>query len=300
MPNQVIPVIPTEDELVEELVQLISDAYVEAILEDNCEFKVSSKPGANDENYVEIQYCYDEEYGRFFIEFELSTNIKRTLPWERIIASIHNYINDNFYKTTHVFPEIIAYDDGVNERYDSVTKLSPYTIGYWDCLHGHYEFLYSHQVFMDHMAGLNIPDWNEEFLKEMDENFNTYYHSDYETFVDNMVKIRAKYKISADQPPEKKIEDFAAKIKTIYDKYITELSEKDKTAYIQECMNVNGDPKKVKELNIKYGIGDPIWTKIPKMMDEYKVIYKDFFGVDLHDFISNTKIFYIIQSFTEE
>lgn len=286
---------PTEEQLVEKMITLIQNAYLDAINGDNYIFEILEVPSAT-RHCIEVQYCYDKDYNRIFIEFELSESIKRELPWERIVSKVHNYINTNFYKDTQVYPEIIAYDDDVNERYDSVTQLSPYTIGYWDCLHGHYEYLYSHQVFMDNMAGLNIPTWTEDFLKEMDENFAANYLTDYQKFLDNMANIRAKYKISADQPPEKKIEDFAAMVKTIYDKYKSSMSNEDKDSHIQEYMNCKGDPEKVAELNEKYGINKPLWTKIPEIMEEYKTIYKEFFGVELHDFISNTKRFYIIQA----
>ena len=285
----------SEDELVTKLITLIQNAYLDAINGNNYIFEVSEVPSAL-RHCIEVQYCYDEDYNRMFVEFEVSDSIKRDLPWERIVSKIHNYINTNFYKDTQVHPEIIAYDDDVNERYDSVTKLSPYTIGYWDCLHGHYEFLYSHQVFMDNMAGLNIPSWNEEFLKEMDENFATNYKTDYVKFLDNMTIIRNKYKISGDQPPEKKIEDFADKVQELYHKYLQTLSNEEKDNYISEFMSVAGNPEKMKEINAKYGIGEPFWSKIPVMMEEYKVIYKEFFGVELHDFISNTKRLYIIQA----
>lgn len=286
---------PTEEQLVEKMITLIQNAYLDAINGSNYIFEILEVPSAT-RHCIEVQYCYDKDYNRFFIEFEVSESVKRELPWERIVAKVHNYINTNFYKDTQVYPEIITYDDDVNERYDSITQLSPYTIGYWDCLHGHYEYLYSHQVFMDHMSGLNIPTWSEEFLKEMDENFAANYLSDYQTFLNNMVAIRNKHKISGDQPPEKKIEDFAAIVKSIRDKYEYKLSNEDKETYIQEFMSCKGDPEKVKELNSKYGIGKPNWSKIPEIMAEYKVAYKDFFGVELHDFISNTKRLYIIQA----
>ena len=285
----------SEDELVTKLITLIQNAYLDAINGNNYIFEVSEVQSAL-RHCIEVQYCYDEDYNRMFIEFEVSDSIKRDLPWERIISKIHNYINTNFYKDTQVHPEIITYDNDVNERYDSVTKLSPYTIGYWDCLHGHYEFLYSHQVFMDNMAGLNIPSWNKEFLKEMDENFAANYKTDYVKFLDNMTSIRNKYKISGDQPPEKKIEDFADKIQELYHKYLHTLSTEERDNYISEFMSVAGNPEKMKEINAKYGIGEPFWSKIPTIMEEYKVIYKEFFGVELHDFISNTKRFYIIQA----
>jgi len=287
--------IPTEDQLREYLITLIENAYNDAINSNTYIFEISDTPSAL-RHCIEVQYCYDKDYNRIFIEFELSDSIKTVLPWERIIAKIHSYINSNFSDTTQVYPEIIAYDDDVNERYDSVHDLSPYTIGYWNCLHGHYEYLYSHQVFMDHMAGLNVPTWSPEFIKEMDENFKNNYISNYPKFLDEMVAIRAKYKISADQPPEKKIEDFADMVQSIHHKYMKELTGEEKDAYIQEYMSVAGDPEKIKEINKKYGIGDPIWSKIPEIMEEYKKIYKDFFGVELHDFISNTKRFYIIQA----
>lgn len=287
--------IPTEDQLKEYLITLIENAYNDAINSNTYIFEISDTPSAL-RHCIEVQYCYDKDYNRMFIEFELSDSIKTVLPWERIIAKIHSYINSNFSDTTQVYPEIIAYDDDVNERYDSVHDLSPYTIGYWNCLHGHYEYLYSHQVFMDHMAGLNVPTWSPEFIKEMDENFKNNYISNYPKFLDEMVAIRAKYKISADQPPEKKIEDFADMVQTIHHKYMKELAGEEKDAYIQEYMSVAGDPEKIKEINKKYGIVDPIWSKIPEIMEEYKKIYKDFFGVELHDFISNTKRFYIIQA----
>lgn len=285
---------PTEEQLVEKMITLIQNAYLDAINGSNYIFEILEVPSAT-RHCIEVQYCYDKDYNRFFIEFEVSESIKRELTWERIVTKVHNYINTNFYKDTQVYPEIITYDDDVNERYDSVTQLSPYTIGYWDCLHGHYEYLYSHQVFMNHMSGLNIPTWSEEFLKEMDENFAANYLSDYQTFLNNMVAIRNKHKISGDQPPEKKIEDFAAVVKSIRDKYEYKLSNEDKETYIQEFMSCKGDPEKVKELNNKYGIRKPNWSKIPEIMVEYKAAYKDFFGVELHDFISNTKRLYIIQ-----
>lgn len=287
--------IPTEEQLRDYLITLIENAYNDAINSNTYIFEISDTPSAL-RHCIEVQYCYDKDYNRIFIEFELSDSIKTVLPWERIIAKIHSYINSNFSDTTQVYPEIIAYDDDVNERYDSVHDLSPYTIGYWNCLHGHYEYLYSHQVFMDHMAGLNVPTWSPEFIKEMDENFKNNYISNYPKFLDEMVAIRAKYKISADKPPEKKIEDFADMVQTIHHKYMKELTGEEKDAYIQEYMSVAGDPEKIKEINKKYGIGDPIWSKIPEIMEEYKKIYKDFFGVELHDFISNTKRFYIIQA----
>lgn len=287
--------IPTEEQLRDYLITLIENAYNDAINSNTYIFEISDTPSAL-RHCIEVQYCYDKDYNRIFIEFELSDSIKTVLPWERIIAKIHSYINSNFSDTTQVYPEIIAYDDDVNERYDSVHDLSPYTIGYWNCLHGHYEYLYSHQVFMDHMAGLNVPTWSPEFIKEMDDNFKNNYISNYPKFLDEMVAIRAKYKISSDQPPEKKIEDFADMVQAIHHKYMKELTGEEKDAYIQEYMSVTGDPEKIKEINKKYGIVDPIWSKIPEIMEEYKKIYKDFFGVELHDFISNTKRFYIIQA----
>lgn len=287
--------IPTEDQLVEKLITLIQNGYLDAINGDNYIFEISEVPSAI-RHCIEVQYCYDKDYNRIFIEFELSESIKITLPWQRIIAKIHNYINSNYYKDTQVYPEIITYDDDTNERYDSIARLSPYTIGYWECLHGHYEFLYSHQVFMNNMAGLNIPNWNDEFIKEMEENYKTYYLSDYQKFLDNMTNIRNKYKISSDQAPDKKIEDFALLIKNIRDKYERNISTEDKNNYISEFMSCNGDKEKVIELNKKYGIDKPDWSKIPEIMIEYKKAYKDFFGVELHDFISNTKRFYIIQA----
>lgn len=279
---------PEEEHLRETLITLVEDAYIDAIDVNNCRFKICDVPsGLN--HFINLQYCYDEEYNRIFIEFELSKSIKTSLPWEKIVASIHNYINEKFRKETHVYPEIIAYDDDVNERYDSVTQLSPYTIGYWTCLHGHYEFIYSHQVFMSHMSGLNIPAWSEDFIKEMDENFAMNYVSNYPKFLDEMVNIKTKYKIDSDQAPEKKIEDFADMVQEIYHKYLKGLTEEEKDSYIKEFMDVCGDPEKMKEINKKYGISEPVWKKIPEIMEDYKKIYEEFFGVKLHDFISNTK-----------
>lgn len=288
----------TEEQLREYLITLIENAYNDAI-EDidrtTHDFKISDKPdGLN--RYIEVQYCYDEDYNRFFIEFELSNSIKKSLPWDRIVAYIHSYINTDFAKNTKVYPEIIAYEDDVNERYDSVNSLSPFTIGYWDCLHGHYEYLYSHQVFMDHMSGLNIPTWSSEFIKEMDDNFKNNYISNYSKFLKEMTAIREKYNINADQAPEKKLEDFVDMVKKIRNKYTKELTVDQKDAYIKEFMELSGDSEKIKELNKKYEIDKPMWTKIPEIMEEYKKIYKDFFGVELHDFISNTKKFYIIET----
>ena len=286
----------SEEELVQHLITNIQNAYLDAMNAGNRILEVLEVPSATME-HIEVQYCYDPDYNRIFVEFELSDSIKVKGKSERIIKKIHSYLNTNFYKDTTVFPEIIAYDDDVNERYDSIQSLSPYTIGYWECLHGHYEFLYSHQVFMNNMAGLNIPTWSKEFLDAMDENFKTNYSTNYPKFLEEMVRIRTEYKISGDQPPEKKIEDFALKVKEIYDKYIHTLTIEEKDSYIQEYMEVKGDSEKMKEINQKYGIGEePLWSKIPEIMEEYKAAYKEFFGVELHDFIQNTKRFFIVQA----
>ena len=85
-------------------------------------------------------------------------------------------------------------------------------------------------------------------------------------------------------------------VKKIRNKYTKELTVDQKDAYIKEFMELSGDSEKIKELNKKYEIDKPMWTKIPEIMEEYKKIYKDFFGVELHDFISNTKKFYIIET----
>lgn len=284
----------SEDEIKDYLVHIIQTAYADAINSGNVVLEVLDVPSAT-MDHIEVQYCYDKYYNRVFIEYELSESIRKKQFDDRVILKINSYINSNFFYDTKIYPEIISYDDGVNERYDSISLLSPYTIGYWNCLHGHYEFLYSHQVFMANMSGLNIPTYSEEFLQEMDENFNANYKTNFEKFNSEAQRIRNKYKISSDQAPDKKIEDFALEVAKIYDKYSRKLSSKDKDKYFEECNKVNWNAEKVKEINKAFRIGAPIYSMIPQIMEDYKKIYKDFFGVELHDIANNTKRFYIIQ-----
>lgn len=228
-------------------------------------FRVSGQPS---NEYIAVQYCYDKDYNRVFIEYELSRFIKSILPWELIV----DYINDNINKKMTgrylksavydmenkdeiigLYPEIIKYEDGYNQIYDSTLLLNIYTIGYWKCLvSNRYEFLYSRSIIENNMRGINVYP-------------------------------------KGDDKPEKKLEDLENKILELYKEYkLPLLSQSDKEVYISEY---NG--KNTEELNLKYNISGDNNSQIPKMMEKYAKIYKDFFGVNLHNILDNTKRFYI-------
>lgn len=278
------------------LIDLIHNAYIDAMNKSGRILEILNIPSAT-KDFLAVQFYYDEYYNRTFIEFEISRSIRDKYDnYDRIIKKIHSYINNNFYKLTDCYPEIIAYDDGVNERYDSIFQLSTYTIGYWKCLHANYEFLYSHQIFMHNMNGLNIPTYPEEFVKAREELYKNYYISDPKTFYTKLQELRNRYKIDSDLAPAKKIEDFENLVSKLRDKYSNYIDPKDRDKYIEEYMSTNGDTEKVKVLNNKYKIKDLLHTKIPEIMKEYKKIYKNFFGANLHDINGKAEIFYIVES----
>ena len=291
---QIIDHKASKEEIRKILIRLVHRAFYECVNEKRDIRRIDTKP-AKSHDYISLQYYYDEFYNRTFIEFDLSKSIRKKYNLEKVKKSIIDTINSDFHRITGCYPEIIAYDDGKNERYDSIDKLSPYTIGYWKCLHGKYEFIYSHQVFMGNMTGINIPTYPDDFIKETENCYNDYYNSkiDYREFIEKIHNIRNKYKISSDKAPDKKIEDFISSVEILRKKYNKNiLSEIDKTNYIKEFMQ---NPKDVANLNKKYGIKETDNSLIPKMFAEYKVLYKNFFGVELRDINSNAEVLYIVE-----
>lgn len=257
------------DQFVEtSLIKYIEEAFIDAIPGIyKPSFKVSDNISESSNGYIAVQYCYDKDYNRIFIEYELSRSLKHILPWELIVDYINDRINkkmigrslkettDNeLYRDDLVglYPEIIKYEDGYNQIYDSTHLLNIYTIGYWKCLVSNkYEFLYSRSIIDHNMKGINATTDNST--------------------------------------PDKKLEDLQKKIEELYDKYkLNNLSEEDKRSYIKEY---NG--KNTEELNKKYNVSGNNNSQVPKIMTKYAKIYKDFFGVSLHNIIDNTKRFYI-------
>lgn len=292
---QIIDHKASKEEIRKILIRLVHRAFYECLNEKRDIRRIDTKP-AKSHDYISLQYYYDEFYNRTFIEFDLSKSIRKKYNLEKVKKSIIDTINSDFHRITGCYPEIIAYDDGKNERYDSIDKLSPYTIGYWKCLHGKYEFIYSHQVFMGNMAGINIPTYPDEFIDEIGKCYNEYYNLsiiNFNEFNKKLQDIRNKHKISSDKAPDKKIEDFISSVELLRKKYDKNLlSELAKTNYIKEYVQ---NPKDVKALNIKYGVKESDNSMIPKMFEEYKVLYKDFFGVELRDINSNTEVLYIVE-----
>ena len=269
-----------DKQLKQTLITLLVNAYNDAINEYK-NLEILDIPSAT-HNYIEFQYYYNKSFNRVYLEFELSQSIRDQYPYERIIAKIHSYINSNFYNYTGIYPEIIAYDDGVNERYDS-DNITTCIVGYWKCLHKNYEWIYSHQMFTHYMNLINLHySYSKECIAELDKNYAENYTSNFEKYCIELNRIRNKYKVDMDKKPAKKFEDFKIQVMNLLNKYkYNSLSNEDREKYITEYMETKGDPEKVKALNTKYNINGNLNQRIPKIFEEYRVIFKDFFGFEL-------------------
>lgn len=262
-------IVNVEQFIKESLAKYIEEAFINAIPKIyNPSFRVSDKITDSSNGYIAVQYCYDKDYNRVFIEYELSKHLKRDLPWELIVEYINDNINkkltgrylktdvydmENDTELVGLYPEIIKYEDGYNQVYDSALLLNIYTIGYWKCLlSDRYEFLYSRSIIENNMRGINVSS-------------------------------------QGDDAPPKKLEDLQAKIVDLYKDYrLPILSDADKQKYISEYDGTNSE-----ELNKKFSISGNNNSQVPEMMEKYAKIYKEFFGVSLHNILDNTKRFYI-------
>lgn len=282
------------------LLKVLQDSIRDAISNGDIFLKeIESKSDINPCLFV--QFYYNTRTNKAFIEYDYNDIFRIKYNTDNVTDYINYYIKNNFEYNTFIYPEIIMMEDGVNERCDSSYIITPYTIAYWKCLSGVYEFITDQTEIFRLLSGINIPSYSNEYYEEKKEIYDSYFKSNFSKFEEEMNKLNTKYKISVDKAPDKKFEDFIDLVKELNQKYIqTSLSEEDKESYINEYKEIYHNNfaskdlyKKIEELNKKYNILPNRNECIPEIFEEYSKLFYDFFDAKLIDISDSINKFYV-------
>lgn len=243
---------------------------------------------------IAMQFYYNNDTNKCFIEVRLNSNFKNQYADSLLsIKTIFTeWLNGNLKHDTTVWPELLFPEDGKHEICDGSNLLTPFTIGYWKSLSGRYEFIEDEVKILKDYNDMAFPKYDDEYNEKVNQIFNTYYKTDFETFNKKIYELNVEYNIKLDPKPKKDFKDFIDTIRDINGLYSqVQLDEDEKTKFINEYMNIlasysNPDIIKamLKQLYQKYGIKININSKIPEIFELYLQEYRFFFEKDLTTF----------------
>lgn len=109
--------------------------------------------------YIEFQYFYNEHTNKSFIQYCVHDNMHY---WEinapELTERINRRIKSQFYYDTGIYAEIMNYSQ-TDITADNRRMITPYTIGYWRAIEGHYETIEDRaQVTLDSHNVFLLPD----------------------------------------------------------------------------------------------------------------------------------------------
>ena len=241
---------------------------------------------------IAIQLYYNSDTNKCFIEVNLNSNFKNQYA-DSILAiktTFTRWLNKNLKHHTTIWPELIFPEDGKHEICDSSRLLTPFTIGYWKSLSGNYQFIEDEVKILKDYNDMVFPKYDDEYHEKVNQIFDTYYKTDFETFNSKIYELNLEYDIKPDQKPRKDFKDFINTVEEINELYAqVQLDEDKKAEFINEYMDLlalyKNDPaifdNLLNQLYQEYGIKRDLNSKIPEIFELYREEYKLFFEKDL-------------------
>lgn len=243
---------------------------------------------------VSIQICYNEYMNKCFIEIYVNKEFKEHFAHSLvpIKTMFFEWLAKNFKQDTSVWPEIILPEDGKNEICDGSDVLTPFTVGYWESLSGRYEFFDDEIKVLKDYNNMAFPKYDDEYYEKVNQIFNQYYKTDFETFTRKIYELATEYNIKLDQKPRKDFADFIDTVEAINAAYAQVLlSEDRKDEFIDRYMlllkEFRNNPaeykRKLNLLYLEFGIIPELNKLVPEMFDLYKEKYEIFFEKELEE-----------------
>mgnify|MGYP006872998300 CR=1 FL=1 len=256
-----------------------------------------------------LQFYYNIETNRCHIEFDFNNVFKKNYSdyVYKVQSILKNIIKIELYDDTTIYPEIVFPEDGVNENCDSMTLLSPYTIGYWKSISGKYEFITDKEKILIDYNNLVFPTDTEEYETKKKAIYDDYmtkmklggsrallqkYDNEFRS---KLYNLNVEYNMVPGENGSfrKNFKTFIDIIRDINYEYSQPiLSEEDKSNYIDIHSNnliyYSNTPslyeKVTKNLNNQFELKDKLNEEIPNIFEIYKEKYREFFEKDLSDF----------------
>ena len=244
---------------------------------------------------ITMQFYYNNDTNKCFIEVALNSNFKNQYADSLLaIKTIFTkWLNKNLKQDTTVWPELVFPEDGKHEICDSSRLLTPFTIGYWKSLSGNYQFIEDEVKILKDYNDMVFPKYDDEYREKVNQIFDTYYKTDFETFNSKFYELNLEYDIKLDPKPRKDFKDFINTVKEINELYAqVQLDEDKKAEFINEYMELlvlfKDNPiifdNLLNQLYQKYEIKRDLNSKIPEIFELYREEYRLFFEKELTTF----------------